>query len=422
MKRKKLVAIVAVGAITLGVAFVGGTASARVHKSVRSVRGVTNTTITVAGLGQSANFADSIKGAQARFDEETNGVFGRKIKVTEFADDKNDPNTLLSEAKRLVQQSNVFAVMPLMSPNLNNATASFLAQNHVPFMGWGIAQPWCKNPYAFPFTGCIVPPTNNPNTGNTWGVLIDLMFKAQGDAAGGKGKTAAVITEDNATAQEGLKEISFQAKVGGHMKVVYSKAAIPATPPGDYSPFANDIMSTNGGKGPDVVFETVSFSNLFGLESALKAAGFKGILTNAVAYDPRLLATAKGDAVFTQFDLPEDTASPAMQHIVASIKKAIGASGTISQGVLAGYFTADHFVKILKKVGKNLTPEKFAKVAGKFTYQIKGIIGPTKFPAAFNQGAPCGTLAQSDGTAYKIVVPYKCYANFSYKTGKKLKY
>src|SRR5581483_9214911 len=214
VKRVKLVAVVATAAMIAAVASTG-IAGARVH----SVRGVTPTEIKLAGLGQVANFADSQVGAQARFDEE-GPLFGRKVTVTEFADDKNDPNTLQSEAKRLVQQEKVFAILPLMTPNLDPATATFLAQQHVPFIGWGIAQPWCKNPYGFAFTGCIVPPSNLPNTGDTWGALVDQLYKNQGDSKGGKGKTAAVITEDNATAQEGLKEISFQAKKGGHMKVV----------------------------------------------------------------------------------------------------------------------------------------------------------------------------------------------------------
>lgn len=420
VKRRKVVAVVAVTAAIA--AFVTtGSAGARVHAA--DVRGVTDTSIKVAGLGQATNFADSQKGAQARFDEE-GPIFGRKVTVTEFADDKNDPSTVLSEAKRLVQQENVFAIIPLMTPTLDPATATFLAQQHVPFMGWGIAQAWCKNPYGFAFTGCIVPPTSIPNTGDTWGALVDKLFKANGDAAGGKGKTAAVITEDNETGKEGLVEIVFQAKKGGHMKVVYQKASIPAAPAvvGDYSPFANDIMSTNGGKGPDVVFETVSFSNLLGLSKALLAAGFKGVLTNAVAYDPRLVAAANANTVFTQFNLPEDTANAKMQSIVAAIKKSAGDSVTISQGVLAGYWSADLMVNILKKVGKNLTPEAFAKVASKFTYEIKGIIGPTKWPKAFTQGAPCGTLVQSNGTEYKIAVPYSCYTNYNYKTGKKLSY
>jgi len=90
--------------------------------------------------------------------------------------------------------------------------------------------------------------------------------------------------------------------------------------------------------------------------------------------------------------------------------------------MLAAYFSADMFVKIVKKAGKNLTPEAFAKAAAKFTYEIKGTIGPTKYPKARKQGAPSGTLALSDGTKYSIPVPYACYSNFNYKTGKKLKY
>jgi ABC-type branched-subunit amino acid transport system substrate-binding protein len=399
-----------------------GIAGARVHAA--DVRGVTDTEIKVAGLGQAAFFADSQKGAQARFDEEKNGVFGRKITVTEFANDNSDPNTNASEAKRLVQQEGVFAILPLMSPVTGTATIQFLNQQKVPHVGWGIAQAWCKDPYGFPFTGCIVPPTSIPNTGSTWGELVNEYFKKQGEANGSKGKTAAVVTEDNDTGKEGNTEIVAQAKYGGKMKVVYAESALPAPPAvvGDYSPFVNDIMTSNNGGPPDVVFVVTSFANTGPMSQGLLDAGFQGLLTNAVSYDPRLVTAAKGQTVFTQFNLPEDTANAKMQKVVDSIKASAGADTTISQGVLAGYWSADEFVKILKKVGKNLTPEAFAKVASKFTYVIPGIIGPTKWPKAFTQGAPCGTLVQSNGTEYEIVVPYGCYHNINYKTGKRLNY
>src|SRR4029079_9389133 len=117
---------------------------------------------------------------------------------------------------------------------------------------------------------------------------------------------------------------------------------------------------------------------------------------NAVSYDPRLVTGAKGQTVFTQFNLPEDTDNADMQEIVDAIKSSAGEDTFITQGVLAGYFTADLFVKILKKVGKDVTPEKFAKAASHLKYEIPGIIGPTKWPKAFTQGAPCGTLVQSN--------------------------
>ena len=109
-----------------------------------------------------------------------------------------------------------------------------------------------------------------------------------------------------------------------------------------------------------------------------------------------------------------------MQNIVTKLKAA-GAT-TITQPMLSAYFSADAFVGVLKKVGKNLTPENFVKALSNFTYQIPGVIGPTKYPAAKTQGAPCGTLVYSDGTAWSVQVPYACYTNFNYKTGKVLKY
>ena len=93
-----------------------------------------------------------------------------------------------------MQQEGVFAILPLMSPVVGQDTVQFLNQQKVPFMGWGIAQAWCKAPYGFPFTGCIVPPASVPNTGTTWGAMINTLLKNQGDPKGSKGKTAAVIT------------------------------------------------------------------------------------------------------------------------------------------------------------------------------------------------------------------------------------
>ena len=124
--------------------------------------------------------------------------------------------------------------------------------------------------------------------------------------------------------------------------------------------------------------------------------------------------------MFTQFDLPEDTTNPRMVQVVSDIKKA--SSAPIGQGTLGGYFAADAFIAAVKKAGKNLTPEAFAKVLTKFTYEVKGVIGPTKYPQSRTLGAPCGTLVTSNGTAYEITTPYACYKNINSVTLKTLKY
>ena len=59
---------------------------------------------------------------------------GRKVEFAEFADDKADGITALNEARRLVQQEDVFAIVPTLSPNLGQG--EFFDQQHVPYFGW----------------------------------------------------------------------------------------------------------------------------------------------------------------------------------------------------------------------------------------------------------------------------------------------
>ena len=152
VNRRRWVAAAATAAVLgalLSAGVIGGTAGARVGQ----VRGVTDTTINVAGLTQASQFsANELKvGSTAAFSGVVVG--GRHINYVESADDNGDPATDLSQAQRLVQQDQVFAVVPTLTPVMDQA-AQFFSQQHVPFFGWGINHGFCNNPYAFGFTGC----------------------------------------------------------------------------------------------------------------------------------------------------------------------------------------------------------------------------------------------------------------------------
>jgi len=410
--RKVVVASFVAAALALAVVPVAGNAGAQ-----SSVRGVTSSEIKVGGIGVASLYGDGNKAAQARFDlaaknKEIPG--GRKITSVGFADDKQTTDINTQEGRRLVDQERVFAVVPAITPVLG--AAPYFNQQKVPTIGWGIAAGYCDaaNQYVFGFTGCLVA---NPPTypGNTWGELINQQLKGAGKG-GAKGKTAAVITEDSDSGRSGVQTISATAEAVG-MDVVYQKTAIPAPPAtvSDYSPYVQDIMTSNSGKAPDVVFLVLTAQNVLGLGRALSQAGFTGIQTNAVAYDPRLIQIANGWSAFTQFATPEAQSSE-----MKTMVDAITAAGvtTISQPVLAGYISADMFVQILKKVGKNLTPERFQKVAAKFKYEMPNVVGPTYYPASFKAGAPCGQLATSNGTAFTVTAPYACYDLLTEKNGK----
>lgn len=390
-----------------------------------AVRGVTDTTIKVAGLTDNQQ-PEAAAGAKVVFDaaNDAGGVNGRTFDYLGGNNDKGDATENLNIARRLVQQDQVFAIAPVVTPNMGSG--EFLEQQKVPYFGWAISPVFCNVTYGFGFTGCIVPATPK-NAGSTWGSLIDVDLEGKGEG-GAKGKTAAVISEDNDSGKTGHKVIAASAKSVG-MKVTYSEAGVPAPPAvvGDYSPFVNDMLTSNDGEAPDVIFLVTSFVNVIGLAKGLQAQGYEGIITNAVAYHPGFVkpdgtGASAGQSPFTQFAIPESAPdNPNMQKILDQIEE-FAPDAQITQGFLAGYFSADFFVKAVKKAGKNLTPDTLVKAVDKMVYQIKGVVGPTKYPYAKNFGSPCGQLAESDGVKYTVVAPYKCYSNITLKGGKPIPY
>jgi hypothetical protein len=81
----------------------------------------------------------------------------------------------------------------------------------------------------------------------------------------------------------------------------------------------------------------------------------------------------------------------------------------------AAYFAADMFIQAVKtatkKAGKNLTPEAVQQALANQSWEIKGLVGPTKYPASTVVATlACGELISSNGTSWDVVVPYACSA------------
>jgi ABC-type branched-subunit amino acid transport system substrate-binding protein len=389
-----MLAVVALLAASIG--------SAGAEVPSQATKGVTSSTINVAGLVSKPSFADAAQGAQARFARENanGGVFGRKIKTVETADDKFDPTTNVQEVRRVVSSDDVFALVPTVSVVLG--ASDYLAQQKVPFFGWGISSGFCGNDYGYGFTGCVTPKT--PEWGNTF--MPEAGAKALNKDP--KGLTVALIAEDTDAARSGLGTLGTAAESLG-MKVVYSKGVVPAPPAtvGDFTPFSQAIMTSNDGAPPDIVIMLfASIPSTLGLQGALQADGFKGPIENTQTYDPALAGPSKGGSVYVQFGAFEtaDTV-PGVKQMVTDLKKA-NAPLTVLSAV--GYFSADMFIAALKKTGKNLTVANFQKAASKLKYQIKNTVGPTTFPADRVQPGVCGTLVTANGTGYDVTVPYFC--------------
>ncbi|MEX0665926.1 MAG: ABC transporter substrate-binding protein [Acidimicrobiia bacterium] len=426
MKRRKLVTAIAVTA-AMGLALgVSGVANARVKS--QDVRGITDDEVLVGGLGPAFPFKDfgGETGVLARFEQENQngGVNGRELSYVGWGDDANSADTNLAEARRLVEQEGVAALVPVLSPNYL-AAAEYAEQQHVPAFGWGISLGFCETKYAFGFSGCLTPAPPVKVASNTWGSLIDQAFKDQGEAKGADGKTAAVISEDNDSGRSGKVVIVATAEAVG-MEIVYDESSLPPPDPApvsDFSPYVTELMTSNDGEPPDVIFLVISQDNLQGgFQLALNDAGFDGIATNAVLYSPLATNLVEGGSVLTQFSTPEAAADvPAVQEFLDAVE-AVAPGEAINQPTIAGYLAADMFIEALKKAGKNPTPEKIQKAAAKMTYGIDGFVGPTKYPKGFKAGTPCGQLVASDGTEWTIQVPFQCFTNIKLPSLKPIKY
>jgi ABC-type branched-subunit amino acid transport system substrate-binding protein len=385
---------------------VGATSSGSCS-STSSARGVTGSEITVEGLITFLDFgAGGSAAAKARFDQANTThelPCGRQIKYLGYADDGGQPDQDLSVVRRFVEQDHVFAIVPTLSIALESS-APYINEQHVPTIGWGVSPNFCTSSnfsdmYIFGFNGCINPAT--PTYQTYIAGSVTKLFPG-----GAAGHTAAVIGEDTDTSKAGVVAVASQYEAGG-FKVVYTQNPVPAPPAvvSDFTPYVQALMTASGGKPTDAVYLAVSPANAFPLAKALRDAGYKGFIINST-YSPQTVGASATEELVNTFATTESK-TPEMAQIVSTLHA--GGVTQIGQPELSGYFSADMFIQILKKVGPDLTPERFQQVASNFTYEIPNVVGPTYYPAGFQAGAPCGETVYSNGTSYTISVPYACY-------------
>lgn len=401
-------------ATVVAITFVAaGDAIAAVPQRVpgQSVPGFDGKTIKVSGLGYAANFFDAPVGAQARFKRanDDNELKGVKIEFGEFADDKSDPSTSVSEARRLVEQDNVFAIVPLISAT---APGDYLNQRKIPFFGWGFDKAYCGTGdtlYGFGFSGCVLPP--NPTKVPDFSAGNPYRYLTQ--EKGVKHPTIAAIGTDSAAGKTSMKSFIAQA-TGSGFKVVWAKPILPPPPAvtGDYSPYVQEIMSADNGKPPDAFFLAAGLQDALNMPKAFANAGFDGLLMSAY-YSDALVKPLEGTFVAMQF-APFEQNTSGIQQLKADVE-AFKPDTKPTTTMAAGYFAADFFIKAVKKTGtKNLTRDALQKTAAHMTYQIKGTAGPTQYPKAFQAlNTYCAGMVHSDGTAFTVAEAFHCTNHFT---------
>ncbi|MFI1677605.1 ABC transporter substrate-binding protein [Streptomyces sp. NPDC020607] len=382
-----------------------------------SVRGVTDDSVKVGGIVSMTTASgyskkDTDLGAQARFDRVNaeGGVHGRKIDYLGAEDDGQDPGKNLAAARKLVQREKVFAVSPMSSVTFSGA--DFLQKQKVPTFGWGTIPPFCGPAYMYGFGGCMVPMPGGTIT-QSW---PEGLKKVMG---GAKGRSVAILANDNDAGTFAIRTYKQSFAAAG-FEVTHAKSTVPATSvPSDWSAYTKEILRSDGGKAPDAVVSVMQTPYNIGLFTALKRAGFKGVITDPTDYDPGLLAKSAtrkaldGVHVLLSFQpFEQDTAD--MRQFKKDIRRAAGEEVPLNMHMMTGYMSADLFLAIAEKAGKDLTVDSFQKAADDYS-DTGTMVGDRKLREGQKESFGCGALVQLENGKYTVSSPFKCYEPIPFK-------
>lgn len=402
------IGLVSVVALVAGALAVGSAGSA----AAGSVRGFDGTTITLASMGIAAQFTPGVpNGVQARIKafNDDNEIKGVKLKWTEYADDKQDPATSLSEARRLVTQTGVFAIVGDTS---QTNPGDYFKQQRVPYFGWAFDNTYCSNKpstsvWGFGYNGCLVPADPSVMGDNGF-----LSYKYVRQQTGHKHPTLAVFSNDSESGKNSVKFQSIAYKGAGY-KIVAKNNQMPLPPVADYSPYAQAMLTANNGNPPDAILCLLA-TDCIKMYDLIHASGYTGTYISSLYSDILVKAMDGSAANVPVVPLDSTTDNAGLETMKQQLDAfSPGAAGKIDTATIAGYASTDMFIQALKTVAKkgksNITPENVQKAAAKQTWKIKGLAGPTTYPQSTVSPYPtCTALTVSDGTTWKTVEPFAC--------------
>jgi branched-chain amino acid transport system substrate-binding protein len=373
--------------------------------SAPAVQGISGNTIKVGGIVDALTFSGADDGFNARVTRANNKKELGKYKIDYLGstDPASSTDKAMATAQSLVERDQVYAIAPVISTGFQQASATYAAGKRVPYFGAGFTPAFCApNIYGFSQSGCGV------SGKYAYPVQIDSVAKALG-----KKVSALRWAFVGLAIPDGQKTVdlftSLAKSEGG--KVVYNKAVIPQGGGGDLQPFVSAVMDTK----PDVVWPLAG-AEVLGFTSAMKAAGYTGVMANSAFYSPGLLtkypsiATALDGSYVAASTPVLESNSPFVKQMVADYE-AIGKSESdITFGGLYAYMTADVMISMMKKAAPNF--DTLVQTIGKgFSYKPQKDSDPLTWPAAYNSTGSCGSGVKIDGSKYDLVTPFFCSTN-----------
>jgi ABC-type branched-subunit amino acid transport system substrate-binding protein len=313
-------------------------------------QGVTKTTILI---GQSSPFSGSNKelgddireGLQAYFKQvnQAGGVNGRTIELIAL-DDANDAKRSAENARILIEQRGVLAIIGYASATLSLPALPFVEKGKVAFVG--------------PFTGAEPMRSFRRNVYNIRASYADELEKIVDFYTTTGMKKFSVIHYDDAIGKENLAAVETALTKRGLKAASIGTLKRNQT---DLGAAVSDVIKA----APDVVIATTLYKTTGDFIKSAKKAGSSAQFASTSFVGASALATELGDqgsgVVVAQVVPPYSRASiPIVREYQAAIEKSLGKKD-LSFTSLESYIGAKVLVEAIRRAGSNPTREGVMK-------------------------------------------------------------
>ena len=363
-------------------------------------RGIDDETIRIAVVKSGNVFQDVEIGVEARIFRlnENGGINSRKLEIVKVIDDSGSEEALKSAVEDIVDQD-IFALI-LLSTATSTAVTDVLAENNLPFFGWGFTEGFCEpNKWGFGFNGCMnlaTSATNNENLDTSslrllsifYGRVPQVISITTSDSAG----TAVTVQNETLWGDNLIKSLQFDDDI--------SVAA---------------ILEEVNSLGADVLLVSMGLETTVAIKREL-IDNFSGMVVDDVTYLPGILqdfemaSKLEGGYVFSQLP-PQEEYRGATTEIMTGLSQIDGPQ-IYSQAISVGYWSTDLLVAILNSIEGEINVKSFfekANVEG-YLYNPEFSGGPCPIQTALShQGSSGGAaLLQVRGGVFRPVVNFNC--------------
>ena len=363
-------------------------------------RGISDESIKIAVIKSGDVFQDIEIGVEARVfrSNENGGINSRELEIIKVVDDFGREEDLKLAVKEIVDLD-VFAVV-LLSTATSPEVTDILAENNMPFFGWGFSEGFCEpNKWGFGFNGCMNLATSASNGQNLdtsmlrllsifYGRIPQIISVTTNDTAG----TAVAIQNETLWGDNIVKSIQF----GGDIT-------------------AGAILEQINSIRADVLLLSMGLDKTLAIKGEL-IDNFSGMVIDDVTYLPGILqdyeiaSELEGGYVLSQVP-PQEEYRGATTEIMTGLSQ-INGPQIYSQAISIGYWSTDLLIAILNSIDGELSVKSFfekANIEG-YLYKPEFSGGPCPLQTAISHQGPSGgaALLQVRGGVFRPVVNFNC--------------